>query len=459
MKKILFGILISVTLCILAGCTGTGTPKITAKKYAVTSKVEHPEWTESATIYEVNIRQYTPEGTFKAFIEHLPRLDNLGVDILWLMPVQPIGEKYRKGSLGSYYSICDYLTVNPEFGTLDDLKELVDEAHRLGMYVIIDWVANHTSWDNKLIKEHRDWYKKDSLGNLVSPYDWTDVIQLDYGNTGLRKYMIDAMRFWVDEADVDGFRCDVAGLVPCDFWNEARKALYEIKPVFMLAEDEKNLCLLENAFDMNYSWDLYHLMNDIAEGTKTVKNLKDYFHDQDSIYDPAIYRMNFITNHDENSWNGTEFKRLGNAVEVFAMLTFTLPGMPLIYSGQEIGMNKPLWFFDKDTIQWVENEWENKYKSFIELKTEQSVLWNGAAGGSFNIIKIKKAPSVFAFIRENDNETMLVLANLSDKKAEFKLNKDLADLDFIDAFSTDEIDVTKPIKLRAYQYMVLLEDF
>jgi glycosidase len=444
---------------LLASCINTGTPASSAKKYVTTTALEHPEWTESAVIYEVNIRQYTPEGTIAAFTEHLPRLENLGVDILWLMPVQPIGKVNRKGTLGSYYSISDYLSVNPEFGTLEDLTELVDEAHALGMFVILDWVANHTSWDNPLITQHPEWYKKDSLGRMVSPFDWTDVAQLDLNNKELRKYMIDAMSYWINEADIDGFRCDAAWMVPCDFWNEARTALDEIKPVFMLAEDEKNHCFVEKAFDMNYSWELHHLLNAIASGTQTVDSLKKYYKKLDSIYDPAIYRMNFITNHDENSWKGTEFTRLGDAAEVMAMLTFTLPGMPLIYSGQEIGMNKSLRFFEKDTIHWVESKWENIYKSFIELKTDQSVLWNGAAGGSFDILKIKKAPTVFAFIRENEAEKMLVLANLGDKKAEFKLDKDISDSDYIDAFSQDEVDVSKPIKLKSFEYMVLLEDY
>lgn len=459
MKKILYtGAFVGIAICFVT-CMNTGTPKASTKKFVVKTALEHPEWTESAVIYEVNIRQYTPEGTFNAFAEHLPRLEELGVDILWLMPVQPIGVLNRKGTLGSYYSISDYMSVNPAFGSFDDLRNLVDEAHRLGMYVILDWVANHTAWDNPLVTEHPEWYEKDSLGKLFSPYDWTDIVQLDFENPEMRKYMISAMKFWITETDMDGFRCDAAWSVPCDFWTEARTALDDIKPVFMLAEDEKNHCFVEKAFDMNYSWELHHLLNKIAKGTQPVDSLKVYCREQDSIYDPAIFRMNFITNHDENSWKGTEFSRLGDAVEVMAMLTFTMPGMPLIYSGQEIGMNKSLRFFEKDTIHWVESKWENIYKSFIELKTDQSVLSNGAAGGSFEILKIKKAPDVFAFMRENDNETMLVLANLSDKKAEFKLEEDIADRDYIDAFSQDEVVITKPIKLKGYEYMVLLEDF
>jgi cyclomaltodextrinase len=443
----------------LVACGTTQKQKVPQKKYVVTTKVEHADWTENAVIYEVNIRQYTPEGTIKAFMEYLPQLEDLGVDILWIMPVQPIGKVKRKGTLGSYYSIRDYMSVNTEYGTMKNFKDLVEEAHTLGMYVILDWVANHTAWDNPLIGEHPDWYKKDSLGNIVSPYDWTDVAQLDYNNPALQEYMTNAMTYWVKTTGIDGFRCDVAGLVPCEFWDKTREAFDKIKPVFMLAEDEKELCLMKTAFDMNYSWELYHLMNDIAKGTKTVSDLKKYYHEQDSIYDPAIYRMNFITNHDENSWNGTVFERLDGAVELFAMLTFTLPGVPLIYSGQEIGMKKSLRFFDKDTIQWIENKWEGIYKNFIELKTDNSVFWNGTYGGSFEIINLKDIPQVFAFERTNENESALVFANLGDMKTEFKLPKKYTGRDYTDAFTQDEVKSGKSIKLKGYKYMVLLEEY
>jgi alpha-amylase len=452
-------ILIFLSLYLIA-CNGPVNKKDSGKKYVVSTNVEHPDWTESAVIYEVNIRQYTPEGTFKAFMEHMPRLEDLGVDILWIMPVQPIGEKNRKGTLGSYYSISDYLKINPEFGTLKDLQDLVEEAHTLGMYVILDWVANHTAWDNPLVTGHPDWYKHDSLGKMISPYDWIDVAQLDYSKKGLRQYMSDAMVYWMETTDIDGFRCDVAGLVPCDFWDSVRIKLNSIKPVFMLAEDEKTDCLMQNAFDMNYAWDLHHLMNDIAIGTKTVADLKAYFKAQDSIYDPAIYRMEFLTNHDENSWNGTEFTRLGDAVEVFAMLTFTLPGMPLLYSGQEFGMNKSLRFFDKDTIPWEEgNKWEEFYKSLIELKTDNSVFWNGSFGGSFTIIDLDKDPQVFAFERSNDNESAIVIANLGKKKVVIKLPKEYAGRKYNDVLTQDEVEPEKPIKLKSNKFLVLMEEF
>jgi glycosidase len=436
----------------------THTEDVKKKTHVVETLVEHEDWTESAVIYEVNIRQYTPEGTIQAFIEQMPRLKGLGVDILWLMPIFPVGEKNRKGSLGSYYSVKDYLSVNPEFGTMEDMDDLIKEAHGLDMYVILDWVANHTAWDNPIIDQHPDWYKKDSVGKIISPYDWTDVAQLNYENKELRNYMVDAMKFWVEEEDVDGFRCDVAGLVPCNFWDSARVVLSETKSIFMLAEDESNNCLVENAFDMNYAWELHHIMNNIAKGTMTTKDLKTYFHKQDSIYDPSVYRMNFTSNHDENSWSGTESERLGDASEVFALLTFTVPGMPLIYSGQETGMNKRLRFFDKDTINWTDSKWDGIYSGFIKMKKKHSVFWNGAFGGSMEVLEVKGSKQVFAFERKGEVENAVVMMNFSDKEVEFKLKNKKLSGKYFDYFAGDAAIIKEPIILQPYGYIVLIEE-
>jgi glycosidase len=253
MKNVLY-VLLAV---VFFACTSQSTEQAEATKTTVQRTVETVEWAEDAIIYEVNIRQFTPEGTFTAFKPHIARLKDLGVDILWIMPIHPIGEKNRKGTLGSYYSVKNYKGVNPDFGTLDDFKTLVEEAHLNGMYVIIDWVANHTAWDHDWINENPDWYAKDSLGNMYYPADWTDVCQLNYDNEELHEGMIDALEYWVEEADIDGYRCDVAGMVPTKFWNKARIALDEIKPVFMLAEDEHTYDLMNSAFDMNYAWHMH----------------------------------------------------------------------------------------------------------------------------------------------------------------------------------------------------------
>ena len=348
--------------------------------------VKHPEWCYNKTIYEVNVRQYTISGTFKEFESQLPRLKEMGVDILWFMPINPIGVKNRKGTLGSYYSVKDYLGVNPEFGTIDDFKSLVNEIHKMGMHVIIDWVANHTAWDNNLAIEHPDWYTKDSLGNFVPPVpDWHDVIDLNYANNELRHYMINALKFWVKECDIDGYRCDVASMVPTDFWIEARKELDKIKPVFMLAESDDPA--LHQAFDMTYDWRVYSTLNDIASGKKNLDSLKIIFKNDQNNFPKDAIRMQFTTNHDENSWHGTAIKRLGDAFKSFTAFTFVIPGMPLIYSGQEAGINKSLDFFEKDTINWSNFKYEKFYHKLIDLKKNNKALQCEARGGGMEVLK------------------------------------------------------------------------
>jgi len=258
------------------------------------SAFEHPDWSRNATIYEVNVRQFSPEGTFQALETHLPRLQKMGIKILWLMPIQPIGELNRKGSLGSYYSISDYMAVNPEFGTGDDFRRLVERAHNLGMYVILDWVANHTSWDNHLINEHPGWYKTDSTGAIIPPVpDWSDVAALDYNNKDLRAYMTEALLYWIREYGIDGYRCDVAGMLPVDFWNDAVPELRKLKPVFMLAEWETPE-MHDTAFDATYAWDFHHLMNQIAQGKKTANQIDTLYNKEKATYPPHAYRMRFI---------------------------------------------------------------------------------------------------------------------------------------------------------------------
>ncbi|MCK5857065.1 MAG: alpha-amylase [Bacteroidales bacterium] len=386
-----------------------------------TQALQHPEWSKNANIYEVNIRQYTKEGTFKAFEKHIDRLHDMGVDILWLMPINPIGEKNRKGPLGSYYSIKDYKAINPEFGNLDDLKSIVNKAHSLNMHVIIDWVANHSSWDNIWVEEHADWYDHDSTGNFVSPFDWTDVISLNYDNADMRNAMIDAMAYWVDSAQIDGFRCDVADLVPTDFWDNARKQLDKRKPVFMLAEAEKT-DLQKNAFDMTYAWDFHHLMNDVAQGKKTVLAFKELLNKQDSIFSTNDFRMYFTSNHDENSWNGTVYERMEDAYESMTVLTYILPGMPLIYNGQEAGLNKRLKFFDKDEISWDNLKFANFYTQLNNLKKENPALWNGNFGGDYTIIKNDQNEKVFSILRTKGDNKVLLIANFSKDSIDVNLN-------------------------------------
>ncbi len=418
--------------------------------------MKHVEWSRNANIYEVNIRQYTEEGTFDAFRSHLPRLKEMGVDILWLMPVHPVGKLNRKGSLGSYYAVRDYKAVNPEFGTMEDFRELVNEAHGLGMRVIIDWVANHSAWDNVWTKEFPDFYEKDENGKFVSPFDWTDVISFDYNNPQMRDSMITALKFWVQEADIDGYRCDVAGMVPTDFWDDARTELDKIKAVFMLAEDEDNVDLLRHAFDMNYSWKLNHLMNDIAKGKKIANDIWDYLHWNKKQFPPDAYRMTFTTNHDENSWNGTTKERLGKAANTFAVLSHTVTGIPLIYSGQEAGLDKRLRFFEKDTIHWDNLINQDFYTRLNELKHTNKAIWNGRAGGEMHRIGGGKNPHVFAFYRQKEGNTVVVILNLSAIKQSLIMDQPKAEGKFTDVFSGNKTALTngQEFRLKPWEYLV-----
>ena len=415
-----------------------------------------PEWSQNLTIYEVNLRQYSSSGTFKDFESHLPRLKEMGVGILWFMPVSPIGEKNRKCSLGSYYSVRDYMAVNPEFGTMEDFKSLVKECHQYGMYVLIDWVANHCSWDNELLSQHPDWFTQDAAGNIIAPVpDWTDVADLNYENKEMRRYMVKAMQYWLTETDIDGFRCDVAGMCPVDFWNEARPALDSVKKVFMLAEWE-DPAFHQKAFDMSYTWEFHHLITDIAKGKKKALSLDSLFLNESHKYRIGDYRMYFTSNHDENSWNGTAYEKFGAGVKTFAVLTFLIPGMPLIYSGQEAGLNKRLQFFDKDTIEWKKDEFFDLYKVLIALKKENQALWNGASGGTMRKIKTSDDAAVYALCREKEGDEVLVLLNLSDKPAKISINESPVEGTYTDVFSkkTVSIKVGATVKLKAWEYLL-----
>ena len=308
------------------------------KKYV---ELTNPDWVKNATIYELNIRQFSQEGTFKAIEKQLPRLKKMGINIIWLMPVQPIGVVNRKGSLGSYYSVKDYLKVNPEFGTDADFRSLVKAIHAQEMYVILDWVANHSSWDNMLATQHPEWYTKSREGRFQpTPWrDYDDIIDFDYSQPGLRKYMTEALKFWVKEYDIDGYRCDVASFVPIDFWENARKELDAIKPVFMLAEAEDKE-LHRKAFDATYNWTLWNILHQIAINNKSVKTLGEaYIAEHVSIFPKEGIRMNFIDNHDKNSWEGNQYSNFGPALKAVTVFTVMMDGTPLVYSGQEAGLD------------------------------------------------------------------------------------------------------------------------
>ncbi len=374
-----------------------------------------PEWSKNAVLYEVNVRQYSKAGTFKAVENDLDRLQEMGIDILWLMPIHPIGEKERKGTEGSYYSVKDYRDVDPSYGTIEDLKSLVNATHNRNMYLIIDWVANHSSWDNYLIKEHPEWYTlKD--GKMVPPVDdWSDVADLNFEEEGLQNYMADAMDFWVKECNIDGFRCDVAEMVPMEFWTKVKKQLDKTKQVFMLAEGE-NPELHQHGFHMTYSWEFHHLMNKVAKGEKNANDIRAYFYRSDEKYNDCDYRLNFTSNHDENSWNGTVFERMGDAAECFAALSYAVPGMPLIYSGQEAPLKKRLEFFEKDVIDWNGYSWAPNYKLWNRLKHEHKAMWNGEYGGEIEFVDCTKSDKVLLFKRISGDDVVFGMFNLSNER-------------------------------------------
>lgn len=396
---------------------------------AAPTTVKHPDWAPGAVIYEVNTRQFTDDGTFNGVSQNLDRLKNLGVDILWFMPIHPISEKNRKGELGSYYAVRDYKAVNPEFGTMDDFKALVREAHDRGMKVILDWVPNHTGCDNPWVTEHPDYYALNEQGEMFGPFDWTDVYKLDYSNPGTREAMIDAMSFWLTDVGIDGFRCDVAMQVPTDFWNEARPRLQALKPdLFMLAEASVPE-LEEHAFDMAYNWPMKDLFSAIAftsgqykyepaEGAPhtfpvaTAADIATLVQQQQADYPYGSYMMNMITNHDLNSWEGTEFERLGDYVPAFAVLSYTLPGMPLIYTGQEVGMNRPFEFFVKDKApDWTPNEWTHFYTDLNTLKHSRPELSADASAGSL-INYRTTSPDILVFERRAGKSHTITGVNL-----------------------------------------------
>ena len=374
-----------------------------------------PEWSKNSIMYEVNIRQYTKEGTFKAFEKHLERIKELGVDIIWFMPIHEIGELNRKGSLGSYYSVKDYKSINPEFGTIEDFNSLVKKIHDLDMKVIIDWVANHTSFDHIWVEEKKfDWYNLDSNGNLQPPNgtDWWDVADLNYDNSAMKDEMIECMKFWVENSNIDGYRCDVADWVPIDFWNQCRKELDKIKDVFMLAEAE-NPELHKDAFDMTYGWHLHFVMNEIANGNKNSLDILDYLNNKSKDFPNDAYRLHFTSNHDENSWKGSTIERLGNSLKTFAALTVTLEGMPLIYNGQEANLSKRLKFFEKDSIDWKNYELSEFYKNLFAMKKNNQALWNGKYGGNIELISNENDSLNLCFIRQKEKNKVVSFYNLS----------------------------------------------
>ena len=366
----------------------------------------------------MNIRQLTEQGTLKAAEQRLDFLHKMGIDAIWLMPIYPIGEEGRKGELGSYYSIKDYCAVNPEFGTMEDFDSFVEKAHSLGMKVILDWVANHTARDAKWLKtKSADWYEREADGSAKVPWDWTDTAKLNYNNHDVWRGQIEAMRFWVEKHNIDGFRCDMAMLVPIEFWQQASSILHAVKPdIFMLAEAEE-LNLFDGAFDMCYAWEIHHMMCDIAKGERRVWDLRNTMYADRERYPNSAMKMMFTSNHDENSWSGSEFERMGAAREAMSALTFVWEAaMPLIYTGQEIGYDHSFEFFDRDAIPeelYQANHHTELYRKLIALKHSQAALQAGEQGGRTIEIENNAKDCLMTFVREKGDSRVVAIFNLS----------------------------------------------
>lgn len=425
-----------------------------------------PEWAKDAVIYQINTRQFTPEGTFAAAQAQLPRLKALGVDVLWLMPIHPIGVEHRKGPLGSPYSVRDYFGVNPEFGTEADLRAFVAAAHAQGMKVILDWVPNHTAWDNPLRAEHPDWYKRDWKGDFrPTPWwDWSDIIELDYSQPELRAYMQAALRYWVVDVGIDGFRMDVAGFVPLDFWEQVRRELDAVRPpeqggLFLLAEWESR-DLHARAFDASYAWSWYDAVHRIAQGKADTNALHVYYSWNENFWPAHALRMTFTSNHDKNSWEGTEFEAFGEALPAAMVLSFVGEGIPLIYNGQEAAYDKRLEFFERDPIVWREHPMADFYRRLIDLRTANTALHSGRWGARMVHVPSDRQGKVLSFVRQNGRDKVFAVFNFSGEAQTVRFHDGPQAGDYTDWERGERVTLRddEPMSLPAWGWRVFVAD-
>lgn len=380
----------------------------------------HPGWMQQTNVYEVNTRQYTPEGTFNAFAKHLSRLRDMGVEVLWFMPINPISKVDRKGTLGSYYAVSDYTSINPEYGTLADWKALVTQAHTMGFKVLIDWVPNHTGADHPWLTTHPDFYVRDSItGKAISQFDWTDTRKLNYKNPVVTDSMLAAMQYWIRETDIDGYRCDQAHLVDSNFWYKAIPKLKKEKNILMIAESE-DAWVHRAGFDITYPWKAFHVMVDISAGRKNALALDTVQHYIDTTFTKNASLLYFTSNHDENSWNKADYGTMpGDIHTPFAILTQTLPrSVPMIYSGQEEPILRPIPFFEKDTLVFNKFTRAPLYKQLLQLRKNNAAL---AAAIPMQRVHTTADTAIYAFIRKTNNNGVLVIVNLSSKNQSFEL--------------------------------------
>lgn len=416
---------------------------------------KHPSFMHQGNIYEVNIRQYTPEGTFNAFAKHIPRLKKMGVQTLWLMPIQPISKLGRKGTLGSYYAVADYTSVNPEFGTMSDFNNLVSQAHALGMKVIIDYVPNHSGADHPWLTTHPDFYEKDSTGQPTYTADWSDTRELNFANLAMQDSMINTMKFWVNKTKIDGFRVDVAWGVPISFWTKCIKTLKNIRPLFFLAEAD-DAALHTAGFDATYTWREYNVIKEVAAGKKEVRSLDTIFNTIDTSFVKGAWRLYFTSNHDENSWNKADFETMPGPVHApFAVLALTYNRtMPLIYSGQEEPVLRALQFFEKDPIQFNKLERAPFYTALLQLRNTNKAFGEGA---QFKRLSVNKQEAVMAYQRNFEKDQVVVVLNLSNIKQEVTIDTNGLKGKYKSLFSGKELNNIKNVELPAWGYLVLVK--
>jgi cyclomaltodextrinase len=375
-----------------------------------------PAWLRDSVIYEVYPRDFSPSANLKGVTARLDELKDLGVTILWLMPIHPIGEKFRKGDFGSPYSISDYYAIDPHYGTIDDFKKLVAEAHRRGLKVIMDIVANHTAWDSVMMA-HPEYYKQDNNGKVVPPVpEWTDVAGLNYSNPQLREYMLAMLKHWIQECDVDGFRCDVAYMVPTDFWEQARAELKQIKPDIMFLAEASKPELLVKAFDIDYSWPLLATLNNVLVHGAPASEVRRTWEENLRQFPKGALHLRISDNHDE----ARAVARYGiRGALAASALMFTLDGVPLLYNGMEVGdateSGDPA-LFDKLPIFWHPKErppLRNIYRDLAKLRKQSPAFRND------RVVWLKNADekNVVTFLREDEHEQFVVVINLSNRPA------------------------------------------
>lgn len=418
-----------------------------------------PAWLRRAIVYEVNTRQYSAAGTFAAVEADLPRIRSLGVDVLWFMPVHPIGEHNRKGPLGSPYAVRDYYGINPEFGTAADFKKLISAAHQLGFRVVLDWVGNHTAWDNPLAQQHPDFYVRDAKGSFVPPlgFDWTDVVQLDFANHAVWDYEYEALAYWIREYGIDGFRCDFATGVPTAFWDEVSGRLRQLSPdLFLLAESELPQQQL-HAFNASYAFEMMQTFNAVAQGRAGISHIDDTLSATHAQFPRGATLLRYTTNHDENSWQGTEFERLGGGAAPFAVLSFMLNGIPLIYNGQEIGLDRRLAFFERDPISWHPHPLTSFYQTLCQLRHQHAAL---ATGSDQRRIDTTRNDAVYAILRTNGDDRVVAFLNLTARDVSVDAFDPALEGKWREAFTGERVESGphQSLALPAWRYRLLIRE-